>query len=508
MSKPSTESKLVYTVRVLLILVIFCIQIGMMVLVYRFFSNYLFGFVGGNAVITLAMLSYLIYIPLDGNSKVSWMMLIVLSPIFGALMYWFVTQDFGHRVMQKRIKETIKKSRGILKDRLSTKKDTLEVYLQRKNDFFAYQDTKVTYYPLGEEKWDAMLEEMEKAKDFIFMEYFIIQEGKMWNAILEVLKKKVKEGVEVRVMYDGTCELTTLPRNYAKKLQSYGIKARAFSPIVPFVSTHYNYRDHRKILVIDGKVGFNGGVNLADEYINAIEKYGHWKDTAIRLEGNAVNTLTLMFLQMWCLNEETPEFEKYFRQNQNDEEKKEALKNGIVIPYGDNPLDEDRVGERVYIDILSRAEKYVHIMTPYLILDEELTMALKFAAEQGVDVSIMLPGVPDKKTPYALAKTHYKTLLESGVKIFEYSPGFLHAKSFVSDDKVAVVGTINLDYRSLYHHFECATYLKEVACIREIEQDYQDTLKKCRQITMEEVKQIPVTTKALGYVMKVLAPLM
>lgn len=503
MNKAVSESKLIYGVRVLLILLIFCVQIGLMVLVYRFFSGYLFGFVGGNAVITLGMLSYLIYIPIDGNSKVSWMMLIVLSPIFGTLMYWFVTKDFGHRVMQKRKQELIAGSRGIVKEENEQTKDTLEVYLQRKNDFFAYSNTEVTYYPLGEDKWAAMLEEMEKAEKFIFMEYFIIQEGKMWNALLDVLKRKAEQGVEVRVMYDGTCELTTLPRNYAKKLQSLGIQARAFSPIVPFVSTHYNYRDHRKIMVIDGKVGFNGGVNLADEYINAITKYGHWKDTAIRLRGKAVDGLTLMFLQMWYLKGDSPEFEKYLNQPQ-----EEIYASGKVIPYGDNPLDEDRVGERVYIDILSRAEKYVHIMTPYLILDEELTMALKFAAEQGVDVCVMLPGIPDKKTPYALAKTHYKTLIESGVKIYEYAPGFLHAKSFVSDDHVAVVGTINLDYRSLYHHFECATYLKDVDCIKDIETDYQETLKKCRQITMEEVRQIPFTTKLLGYVMKVLAPLM
>lgn len=222
-----------------------------------------------------------------------------------------------------------------------------------------------------------------------------------------------------------------------------------FTPVVPLVSTQYNYRDHRKILVIDGHTAFNGGVNLADEYINHIEKYGHWKDTAVMLQGEAVKNFTLMFLQMWHINEKMPEFERYL-----DVPMKHQEAPGFVLPYGDCPLDNDKVGERVYMDILNRAIKYVHIMSPYLILDDEMETALKFAAERGVEVKLILPGVPDKSVPYALAKTHYAALLASGVQIYEYTPGFVHAKVFVSDNHEAVVGTINLGYRSLYHHFE------------------------------------------------------
>ena len=277
-----------------------------------------------------------------------------------------------------------------------------------------------------------------------------------------------------------------------------------FSPATPFASTHYNYRDHRKILVIDGHTAFNGGVNIADEYINEKEKFGHWKDTAVMLKGSAVRNFTLMFLQMWSIDEQNPEFDKYL----NADIPKSQKTCGYVMPYGDCPLDDDKVGERVYMDILNRAQRYVHIMTPYLILDGETETALKFAAERGVDVRLILPGIPDKAIAYALAKTYYASLLKSGVKIYEYTPGFVHAKVFVSDDCKAVIGTINLDYRSLYHHFECATFMYKTDCIAEIEKDYQTTLAKCRKATFETLKKEKAVTKLIGGAARVIAPLM
>ena len=335
------------------------------------------------------------------------------------------------------------------------------------------------------------------------MEYFIIEEGFMWGRILNVLTKKAREGVEIRVLYDGMCEMFTLPVGYWKLLEKEGIKARPFSTIKPVVSSHYNYRDHRKILVIDGKVAFNGGVNLADEYINRVERFGHWKDTAIMLEGPAVRSFTLMFLQMWYVGEKEPDYESWLEETENAPHAK-----GYVMPFCDSPLDGDKVGETVYMDILNRATDYVHIMTPYLILDGELETALRFAAERGVDVKLILPGIPDKKVAYALAKTHYRSLTDAGVKIYEYLPGFVHAKVFVSDNQKAVVGTINLDYRSLYHHFECATYLYQADCIREIEADYQQTLKKCREVTDETIRKEKIFTKIIGQTVKFLSPLM
>ena len=306
------------------------------------------------------------------------------------------------------------------------------------------------------------------------------------------------------VMKNVMREFATLPRDYPSRLEKLGIQCQVFSPVQPFVSTHYNYRDHRKILVIDGKVGFTGGVNLADEYINHIEKYGRWKDAAVMLEGEAVRPLTILFLEMWSILRE-PEFEKFLSVPPHSVPAK-----GFAAPYGDCPLDGERVGEMVYIDLLNRAKRYIHIMTPYLILDGELETALKFAAERGVDVHLILPHVPDKKFAYALAKTHYKSLLDSGVKISEWLPGFVHAKVFVVDDSEAVVGTINLDYRSLYHHFENAVWMKDTACIPAIEKDFQKTLEFCRDVepTRESIWEGNVLLHLAGILLKVIAPLL
>ena len=359
------------------------------------------------------------------------------------------------------------------------------------------------YYPLGDEVFPVLLEELEKAEKFIFLEFFIIDEGLMWGRVLEILARKAAEGVTVRVMYDGSCEFFTLPRDYPRRLSMLGIECRPFAPIHPFVSTHYNYRDHRKILVIDGKVAFTGGVNLADEYINEIKRFGHWKDCAVCLRGSAARSFTLMFLQMWHLGEDTLPQEGYL-----DSPAEDAEENGFVMPYADCPVDDERVGELVYMDILNRAQRYVYIMTPYLILDGELETALCFAAGRGVDVRLILPGIPDKKMPYALAKTHYSSLLRAGVKLYEYRPGFVHSKVFVSDDREAVVGTINLDYRSLYHHFECAVWMRDVSCIPQIREDFLETQSFCREASFETLKHEKWSTKLLGAVMKVIAPLL
>ena len=292
----------------------------------------------------------------------------------------------------------------------------LAKYIHRCGCHPVYDQTAVTYFPSGEAKWEEMLKQLEQAEKFIFLEYFIVDEGLMWGKILEILAKKAVQGVDIRVMYDGTCELSTLPHDYPNRLRKLGIQCKMFAPVTPFVSTHYTYRDHRKILVIDRHIAFTGGINLADEYINHIEKHGHWKDTAIMLKGEAVKSFTLMFLQMWGITEKTPEFDRFL------ETATSAVPDakGYVIPYGDSPLDEEKLGERAYMDILNRAQRYVHIMSPYLILDGEMETALKFAAERGVDVKLILPGIPDKNAPYALAKTHFDSLLCSGVQIYIY----------------------------------------------------------------------------------------
>lgn len=496
-----------------LILLLLILQVLFLFSIFQWFEEFLPHIFGGAVVLTFIMVIYLLNSKMNPTAKITWLIVIMLLPVFGVLLFLYTQSDIGHRILKARINYIITASKECIPQQEEVRQHltkenpgvaALAHYMHRSGCHPVFENTAVTYFPLGEDKFEEMLKQLEAAKHFIFMEYFIVDEGLMWGRVLEILAKKAAQGVEVRVMYDGICEFALLPRDYPRRLRALGIKCKVFAHVSPFVSTHYNYRDHRKILVIDGHTAFNGGVNLADEYINQKEKFGHWKDTAVMLKGDAVRSFTLMFLQMWGIDEIKEETVDFLSYPAYPVEKAK----GYVIPYGDCPLDDDKLGERVYMDILNRSLSYVHIMTPYLILDGEMETALKFAAERGVEVVLVLPGIPDKAIPYALAKTHYASLLESGVKIYEYTPGFVHAKVFVSDQAEAVVGTINLDYRSLYHHFECATYLYRTDCIQEIEADFQSTLAKCRQVTTESVCREKWMVKLVGRLMKAVAPLM
>ncbi len=499
--------------RFLIVGILLVLQVLLYVLVFTWLYDYFAHFYILMSLFTLIVVLYLFSSDMDASAKLTWLLLMSFLPFVGGFLLVYTQTNIGHIALKKRAEQLIEETKDALPqskrvmDRLKKEPEDVEgivKYLRHSGCFPIHDDTAVTYFSQGEQKFAAMLEELEKAKSFIFMEYFIIEEGYMWGKILEILIRKAAEGVDVRVMYDGMCEMSTLPADYWRLLQEKGIHAKAFAPIKPALSSHYNYRDHRKILVIDGRTAFTGGVNLADEYINRKERFGHWKDTAVMLKGGAVDNFTLCFLQMWNIDEKETQYEAFLRQEKFPPRPGE----GYVMPYGDCPLDNDKVGEMVYMDILNQAKDYVHIMTPYLIIDGEMEAALKFAAERGVDVKLILPGIPDKKLPYALAKSHYKVLTEAGVKIYEYTPGFVHAKVFVCDNVEAVVGTINLDYRSLYHHFECAAYMYRVPCIREIEADFQETLAKCRRITKKSIREEKMSYRMAGFVMKFIAPLM
>ncbi|KRN88849.1 lipid phosphotransferase [Ligilactobacillus ceti DSM 22408] len=497
-----------------LIFVLLIIQFVILFGLFAYFINLLPHFLGATFILDAIMVIYLFNNRMDPTAKITWLLIILSLPIFGSLLLLYVENDFGHRKIKQQVDKLINLSKNDLKQNPQTyqalaadnlAEANLATYLERVGNYPVYRNSEVTYFPLGEDKFQAMMEELEKAEKFIFLEYFIIKEGYMWGNILDVLIKKAQQGVTVRVMYDGMNELSALPHDYPEKLAAVGIECKIFSPLVPFISTHYNYRDHRKILVIDGQVGFTGGVNLADEYINKEHRFGHWKDTAVRVKGPAVKNFTLMFLRMWnIIHEHDQDFAQYLA----IEPKRYPEAAGYVLPYADEPLDENKVGEMVYLDILNRAKHYVHIMTPYLILDEELITALKFAAQRGVEVKIILPGIPDKKVAYSLAKSHYAELLDAGVQIYQYTPGFVHAKVFVSDDVRAVVGTINLDYRSLYHHFECATYMYKTANISQIAADFNDTMAKCERVTYQTIKDEKLSLKISGKLAKLIAPLL
>ena len=496
-----------------LVLVLLVLQFGALFSLMRWFSDLLPHYLGGTLLVTAAMMVYLLNQDMNNSVRIPWLVVTALAPVLGVLLFCYTKEDVGHRMLKKRLLELEGQTRSQLPQNKKTGKAldadcpgaaSLAQYLRgRGGGFPVYENTQVTYFPSGEAKFAALLPQLESATQYIFLEYFIIDEGLMWGRILEILARKAAQGVDVRVMYDGTCEFSTLPRDYPRRLEALGIQCKVFAPVTPFVSTHYNYRDHRKILVVDGRVGFTGGVNLADEYINHVEKYGRWKDAAVMLEGEGVRTMTALFLQMWSIQRE-PEFAQFLTRPL-----PETQANGFVIPYGDCPLDGERVGEMVYIDLLNRARRSVHIITPYLILDGELETALRFAAERGVDVHLILPGKPDKWFAYALAKTHYLPLLSSGVKISEWVPGFTHAKVMIMDGQEAVVGTINLDYRSLYHHFENAVWMRGVDCLPRIEADFQDTLAQCRTVepTRQSVWQGKKLLHLVGMMLKFIAPL-
>ncbi len=435
---------------------------------------------------SLLMVFYIAQKDTKASFKLAWVVPILLFPLFGGLIYLFFGTKSPTYSLRKKMETAATKLAPYNPDATpiieAVASDDARIggqmrYIRNTGKFAVYQDTEAHYYATGDEVFPVMLEELEKARKFIFIEFFIISEGRMWNTILDILEKKASEGVDVRVIYDDVGSLTTLPYDYAKQLEKKGIRCIRFNPFIPVLSIVMNNRDHRKIMVVDGNVGLTGGINLADEYINEKSRYGHWKDNAVILRGEAVWNLTLLFLSMW--NGLRPTDEEFDRFRPDFRGELPPQSDGFIQPYGDSPLDGEPLGENVYLGIISNAKHYVYVFTPYLVIDDGLAEALTMAAKRGVDVRLITPGIPDKKSVHALTRSHYGRLTAGGVKIFEYTPGFLHAKTFVCDDEVATVGTINLDYRSLYLHFECGAYFYQSSVVADVKRDFLETQEKC-----------------------------
>ncbi len=445
--------------------------------------------------------------------KILWTILILIIPIFGTFMYIFLHAQLGTMFFRSKKNQIVRLTNPLIPQDSETmeelERDSLYVshlarYVNDYGCYPVYRNSFLEYYKVGEEKYASMLRELSQAKKYIFIEYFIIGQGEMWDSVLDILVKKAEEGVEVRLMYDGMGSQFILPTYYNRYLETKGIKCRVFNEFRPFLSTSQNNRDHRKIIVIDGITAFNGGVNIADEYINEKERFGHWKDTAVMIRGEAVWSFAVMFIQMWeRKTHQLSDYEKY-----KPEYVQPVQKQGYVLPYGDSPTDNENVGKLIYLDIINKAKNYVYITTPYLILDNELITALGFAVKSGVDVRIIVPHIADKWYANYVGWNYYKELIMLGVKIYEYMPGFIHAKNFLADDTAAVVGTVNLDYRSLYLHFECGTFMYKVPAIADIKADFSETFVKCRQITLEDCKKRPLIKKIMGSVMRIIAPLL
>ncbi len=444
--------------------------------------------------------------------KIPWLLFVLVVPVAGFMIYFMFYNRILHKKFVKRLdvieNQQVKVDDEIVLDKM--KKEDKQAYLQAKllkklAHTNVYQNTDMKYFDMGEKLFASMMEDLRKAQKFIFLEYFIIEEGIFWNSILEVLKEKAANGVEVRVVYDDVGCMNTLPGNYYKILKKYGIKAVCFSRLRGQADNEFNNRSHRKIMVIDGKVGYTGGVNIADEYINEIELFGKWKDVGVRLEGEAVVQLTSTFLADYEMNVKTPvvEFKPYFCDGTS------MANDGYVVPFGDGPkpMYKHRVAKTMIMNMLNQAQDYVYMMSPYLIIDNELCQTMENAALRGIDVRIITPHIPDKKIIFVMTRSYYKRLMDAGVKIYEYEPGFVHAKVYMSDDKYGIVGTVNLDYRSLVHHFENGIWMYNHEVLSEIKADMVETMNVSLKVSDKLLKD-NVGQRAVRALVTALAPLL
>lgn len=441
--------------------------------------------------------------------KIPWLLFVLILPVAGFMIYFM----FYKRKLSKRLLERL----NMFED-ISYKEDTAELLELQKEDEYAYrqaleirtlsgthiyQNTEMRYFSSGEEMHKQMLIDLGKAQQFIFLEYFIIEEGVFWNSILAILKQKAANGIDVKLVYDDIGCMTTLPGNYDKILKSFGIDAVIFSKLRGQADNEFNNRSHRKIMVIDGSIAYTGGINLADEYINLKQRFGHWKDIGIRLSGEATVELTRLFLLDYSLNsKKVPDASCYLKAT-------DMPSSGFVVPFGDgpNPVYTHRVAKTIILNMLYQAKRYVYITTPYLIIDSELQQAIENSALRGIDIRIIVPHIPDKKVVFAMTKSHYKQFIDCGVKIYEYTPGFIHAKSYLSDDSYAMLGTINLDYRSLVHHFENGVWIYNSSVIQDIKKDFLDTQSKSFQINREAIRDTALK-RILRSVVRIFSPLL
>ncbi len=499
------------TVTILLLLV----EVVLFVMVLNWLVNYMH-FISLICFV-ISILVVLAVVKNDKSSafKIAWIIVVMAVPLIGGIIYLM----FGTHRPVKKMSAKFDKSHNEVAAHLPQNDDVLSTVHEENErvqgtmrsiikscSYPVYKNTSTKYYPFGEQMYADMLRELKDAKEYIFMEYFIISESSsMWKGILEILEEKAAEGIDVRLMYDDIGSLGLFSAKELIKLKKACIKVIPFNPFVPAMAVKMNNRDHRKIMVIDGKTAFNGGINIADEYINEDKRLGIWKDTGLMLKGEGVQSFTLMFLETWnafCrYNERINDFDHYKTTGVS------VQTDGFVMPYADSPLDNDPLGEDVYVEILDQSEHYVTIFSPYLIISDKMVHAMQMASKRGVEVSIVMPGIPDKATIYRAGRSYYKNLLKEGVKIYEYTPGFLHAKCFISDDKLAVVGTINLDYRSLYLHFECATLLYKTQCIKNIKDDATKTLADSRTVTLAECKK-GFFNELIDAVFRIFSPLM
>ena len=494
--------------RALIVIFGILLQFGFLISIQFFFNDHI-------AIISLfyRIASILIILGILKNSTrlsndLPWMMLIIMFPIFGTILLLTLGRSYSKNKLLRNIYKYEKEySKYLVQDKkikdevLKENLDNIE-YIMNRTNYYVSKNNDITYYEFGEKFYPELIKELKKAEKFIFMEYFIIKEGTMWNGILDILKEKAGKGVEVRILYDDMGSIAMLSTKYPKELAKYGIKCIPFNKLSPFRGIFMNNRDHRKMTIIDGKVAFSGGVNLSDEYINVNSTLGIWKDNGIKIVGDAIWNLTVMFLAMWNANVNEDKDILKFKYDFKDKKDND----GYVVPYGLSPLHQDLIGEDVYINMINSAKNYLYIMTPYLIIDTDMVNSLIRAAKRGVDVRIIVPGIPDKQVTYTQTSSFFEVLTKGGVKIYTFTKGFVHSKVFISDDVRSVVGTINMDYRSLYLHFENGIYMEKVKEIKKVKEDFDKTFKECRELKEKDVK-VGFFKNIWQAILRLLAPL-
>ena len=460
-------------------------------------------------IIKFISVIYIIYKRQNPAYKIIWLIFLMLMPITGLVTYML----WGNNKTPKKIKQKLKEE-DKMKTTLQTQKDIYEKlnqprkreakYLYNVTQYPLYENNEITYFDTGDKCYIRLKEDLKKAKKYILIEFFIVSEGKMWDEIYEILKQKTQEGVKIYFIYDSLGSLLKKPKKLNEQLEKIKIEYIQFNPLTPLIRSYINYRDHRKIIVIDGEIGYTGGINIGDEYINLNSRLGHWKDSCARIKGEAIKSLITIFFKQWNINSEKRiDYKKLIQEINTTQEKK-----GFIIPYSDSPHNKANPGEFTYINIINNAKKYIYIMTPYLIIDNETNQALINASLSGIDVRIMTPFIPDKKLVNACTKSFYGQLLEAGIKIYEYKPGFIHSKIIVSDDEVATIGTVNFDFRSFYLNYECGIWICKTEEELKIKQDFIDNIEKCQEIKLEIWKKRKLDVKITEAILRLISPLL
>lgn len=499
------------TGRLLITSLLIVLQLGVLFVIFYSLSTYsVYIYMG------MVVFSFLLVVTIVGNDsnptfKLAWIIPMLILPFFGWLLYFL----FGRRKITARTYERFMKTYNASNNLLEDDGDAMDelshlndsvlrqcIYIRKASQTNVFANTQTEFYPTGEAFFEIYKEELRKAEKFIFLEYFIIDKGKMWDEIKEILIHKAMQGLDVRIMYDDLGTINLLEKGYDEMLRKFGIKVCIFNTFKASLDVFMNYRDHRKITVIDGNIGFTGGLNLADEYINVIRRFGYWKDCALMIKGDAVSRLSMMFLQLWnyTCNNISPQYIPYFSM-------KKYPHDGYVVPFGDGPMSGHLTGKLSYINLINNAKKYVYISTPYLVLDNEMITALRLADQSGVDVRIITPHIPDKWYVHTVTRSNYNVLVQSGVRIFEYKPGFIHSKMIVADDEVCIIGTANFDFRSFYLHFENGVFMYKSRAVLQVKADFDAMLQNdCIEITPEACDNVSKLTQFGWSFMKLFSP--